>query len=109
MRPEYNIVLVEKPLDEGLIAEECAKMFSLLSSTQAVPIEVQAEHSVAMGFVSLADEELMGYDLDPLADFIRNILNDMNNESTTGEYIFPHSDKERHSVSYILLTRNLLS
>lgn len=103
MYTEYNIVLLEKPLDEGLSKEECSIMFDMLSGSTALPIDIQGEFSCAMGFVNRLDAEFMDYDFAELTEFVQNILNDMNNESKTGEYDVPNN----HGTSHMYLSRNL--
>ena len=77
---EYNIVLKEKPLDEGLSQEEVIDLMDLLSGRDMIPIEIQANNSSAMGFINLTDAEFMNYDYSGLIQEVRRILNDMENE-----------------------------
>ncbi len=100
---DYNIVLLEKPLDEGLTAEECTKMFDMLSGSTALPIDIQAENACAMGFVNRLDAEFMDYDFTELTNIVTNILNDMEKENPTHEYNIPNA----HGLSRLYLARNL--
>ena len=101
MNAEYNIVLKEKPLDEGLTKEEVMDMFDLLSGAEAIPIEIQGESSSAMGFINLTDAEYMNYDYTALEDYISGILNDMEKEDEDCEYEIANN----HGVSTIYLSR----
>jgi len=88
MKLEFGATFIRKPLGEGLTKEEITDLFDMLSGIHAIPMEVQSEGSVAMGFVNLTDAELMDYDLQPLAAFVREIIEDTSKE-TEGEYEFP--------------------
>ena len=100
---EYNIVLMEKPLDEGCSKDEYVAMLDLLSGPEAIPLDVEGECSAAMGFINLLDAEWMDFELDPLKKFIKTILDDVDAESPDGTYEFPN----RNGVSSILLTRTI--
>lgn len=88
MKSEFNIVLKEKQLDEGLNIEEICDMYDLLSGTEAIPVEFQGEYSTAMGFINRLDAEFMDYDYSGLRGFVIDILNNIENETSNGEYIF---------------------
>ncbi len=89
MKMEFGAAFIPKSLDEGLTKEEITDLFDMLKGVHAIPMEVQSEGSVAMGFVNCTDAELMDYDLQPLAAFVREILEDPSKESENGEYEFP--------------------
>lgn len=86
LNKEYNIALLEKPLDEGLSKSEVMDLFDMLSGANAIPIEIQGENSAAMGFINLTDAEFMNYDYTKLENFVKSVLNDMNNENDNCEY-----------------------
>lgn len=86
MNKEYNIALLEKPLDEGLSKSEVMDLFDMLSGAHAIPIEIQGENSAAMGFINLTDAEFMDYKYDELERVVKEILNDMNKENPDCEY-----------------------
>ena len=83
---EYNIVLKKVHLDEGLTLQDISKMYSLLSGVQAIPIEVQTEACVGIGFINLTDAEFMKYDYKELTQFLYDKLSVF--ETSTGEYEF---------------------
>ena len=85
---EFGAAFIQKPLDEGLKKGEVSDLFDMLKGISAIPIEVQAENSVAMGFVNRTDAELMNYDLEPLEAFVRGIISDIKKENETGQYEF---------------------
>ena len=101
MKTEYNIVLKEKPLDEGLNKSEVMDLYDLLSGTDAIPIEIQGECATAMGFINLTDAEFMNYDYTELENVVKSVLNDMNNENPDCEYEVEHE----HGISTIYLSR----
>lgn len=82
----YNVALMEKQLDEGLSLPETVKLFRMLSGAEAIPIEIQGESSVAMGFINLTDAEFMSYDYSGLEGTVKDVLNDAENEDPDGEY-----------------------
>ncbi len=98
---EYNIALLEKPLDEGLTKAEVIDLFDMLSGTSAIPIEIQAENSVAMGFINLTDAEFLNYDYTGLTNKVRAILNDMDLENEGCSYEIENG----HGHSTIYLSR----
>lgn len=98
---EYNIVLIEKPLDAGITMDEIVQMYKLLSGIEAIPIEIQGEHSAAMGFINLTDAEYMDYDYTSLFELIEGVLDDIENESQSHTYEVPN----KYGVSTIHLTR----
>ena len=91
MKTHFGIVLKEKPLDEGLTHEEVNDLFDMLTDTECIPYEVQAENSTAMGFINLTDADYLDFNYaegSPIYSFIQSILEDMDKESETGEYAF---------------------
>lgn len=94
MRTEFSLVLKEKELDAGLERNDVIDLFDMLDTTEGIPFEVQAEHSVAMGFISREMAEVVDYIYDDINDFVSNILSDMNNENENGEYIFEYDSYE---------------
>jgi len=98
---EYNIILKQKPLDEGITLAELTEMYGMLSGVDALPLDIQGEHSAAIGIINLFDAELMDYDLSSLERFIKEILDDMEKESPDGIYEIDNG----HGVSSIHMYR----
>lgn len=87
----YGIMLREKELDGALTREEVTELFDGLNGLSAIPVEFQGEFGAAMGFINLTDAELIDYEYGPdteLYNFIKSILDDMEEETPTGEYVF---------------------
>ena len=103
MKTEYNIVLKEKMLDEGLNREELNDLYDLVSGVDVIPIEIQGEFSTAMGFINLTDADYMNYNYTKLKEFIRTILNDIDKENDSCEYEI----ENKYGISTIFLSRNL--
>ena len=103
VKSEYNIVLKEKTLDEGLTKAEICDMYDLLSGISAIPVEFQGECSTAMEFINLTDAGWMNYDYSKLGVFVTSILNDVENESPNGEYEFDISNN--HGISSVIILR----
>lgn len=89
---KYDIVLREKPGNEGLTRNDVIDLFDILSDTEAYPIEIVAtEHECsAMGFISPNAAERLDYNYrkSGLNGFIANILDDMEKESDDCTYEF---------------------
>ena len=81
----YDIALIEKMLDEGLSKTEVNWILNLVEG-EVIPFEVQGESSVAMGFISVSHAETVNYDYATIEENIQFILNDVNNETSNGEY-----------------------
>ena len=103
----YDIVLIEKPLDEGLTKQECDKMFDMISGQEAITLDIQGENSAAMGFISVSAAEKMEYNMSVLKMFVTNVLNDMGCESDTGEYTLSERNPEGDIKYEILMRREL--
>ncbi len=89
----FEIALIEKPGCEGLTKSEVTKLYDMLSTPEAFPIEIGDINgcSAAMGFIAPeAAEELM-YEYgqnSALGEFISSILDDSDEESEDGTYTF---------------------
>lgn len=79
---------VQKPLDEGITVEEITELVSKLECEQVIPIEVQANSSCAIGFISLDAAEELNYDYDNLIRSVSEVIEDMDNETEYGNYDF---------------------
>ena len=90
----YGVALLEKPLDAGLTKNESTKLFDRLHGIEAIPIEIQAEHSTAMGWINLTDAEILNYEYTGLTEFIQTILEDMENENPDGVYVYDDGTNE---------------
>lgn len=89
---KYDVVLIEKPFFEGISFLEIKSLFNLLLTDEVYPIEIQSNcESSAMGFITseAADKIDYAYETNTyFADFIRDILDDMKNESEDHTYEF---------------------
>lgn len=83
---QYAFALIEKPHDEGLTRSEVCDLYDMLSGMEVIPVDIQAEHSAAMGFVGIEDAEALDYDLREAESYIRSILEDMEKENNNCEY-----------------------
>ena len=85
---QYAFALIEKPHDEGLTRSEVCDLYDMLSGIEVIPVDIQAECSAAMGFVSVEAAEILDYDLREAGSYIRSILEDMEKENVGCEYKF---------------------
>ena len=85
---EFGAAFIQKPLDEGLERNEVLDLFDMLKGVSGIPMEVQSENTVAMGFVNRTDAKLMNYDMRKLEEFVRNIISDVENENSSECYEF---------------------
>ena len=61
---QYAFALIEKPHDEGLTRSEVCDLYDMLDGVEVIPVDIQAEYSAAMGFVSVEAAEALDYDLE---------------------------------------------
>ena len=87
-KPIPKAAFVQKPLDEGITVEEITKLVGRLECEQVIPIEVQANSSCAIGFISLDAADELNYDYDNLIRNVSEVIEDMDNETEYGNYDF---------------------
>lgn len=87
-----DVILVEKPLLEGLTICDITEMYRMLNSVVGYPIELSSKsyESTAMGFITPDAAERLDFDYEKsgLQDFVGSILEDMNLESPSHLYNF---------------------
>ena len=86
MYTNYNVVLIEKALDEGMTKSEIFDLLDLVSGEEYNPIEIEGNNSVAMGFIDHEMDELIDFDHTQIKNFVREILNDMELENDDCSY-----------------------
>ena len=99
--PNFDVVLLEKPMDSGLSKSELLAMYAYIPGNEEhLMLEIEGHSSTAMGFIkeSVADT-VFQYDYTELNRFVASILNDMNNERADHTY--------QYKGINILLTRNM--
>ena len=109
MQKYYDVAVVEKPQDEGLCYSEVIDLFQMLPMNSGIPYEVEGEFSSAMGFINTDIAEKLNYTYDnpkastypsyskneegrTLYEYIKFILDDMNNETEDRTYTFTSGD-----------------
>lgn len=89
---KFDIVLLERPIDEGLTRAETMTMFDFLKEDDVFPLEIMANavESSAIGFITNKTAEQLDYDYakSGLNKFIADIMDDMTNETATHTYEF---------------------
>lgn len=83
---KFDIVLYERELDRGLNRIEISELLNICEDDEIIPIEIQGENSVAMGFIGLNMASEMNYVYDNLEEYIKGILNDMDKETENHTY-----------------------
>ena len=83
---KFDIVFYERELDDGLNRIEIQELLDLCKEEKVIPLEIQGEYSVAMGFISLDMAESMNYIYDGLEENVKQILDDMNRETENNIY-----------------------
>lgn len=92
-KKKYDIVLLEKPVDDALDFGEIKALWEKIKGetkfdkkerVDAVPVSFEGNNSVAMGFIRLgvADTNI------PIEKNVQKILNDMSKENANGIYQF---------------------
>ena len=89
----FDVSLIEKPGNEGLTKSEMIDLMDMLSNPEAVPLDIcdSNGNSAAMGFATVPAAEVLEWEYDQnsgFGSFIEDILDDMDNESEDGIYIF---------------------
>lgn len=89
----YDLALIEKPGNAGLIKSETINLMDMLDSLEGFPLEIGDinGNSSAMGFITPNAAEELQYEYgqdSELGEFISSILDDMNKESEDGTYVF---------------------
>lgn len=87
---KFDIVLLEKPEEEGLTITDIQDLYALLNDTEAYPIEIENFNggSIAMGFIIPAAADRLDFKYDGLKEFIGRILADMTLEKLNHQYEF---------------------
>lgn len=93
MEKYYDIVLLEKPGNAGLIKTDVIDLMDMLNSLEGFPLEIGDinGNSSAMGFITPQAAEKLSYVYDQeseLGQYIASILDDMNKESEDCTYTF---------------------
>ena len=93
MEKYYDVTLIEKPGNAGLIKNEVVDLMDMLNSLEGFPLEIGDinGNSSAMGFITPTAAEKLQYEYgqdSELGQFISSILDDMNKESEDGTYEF---------------------
>lgn len=88
--PAIGAFLIEKPGECGLDAVDIARMMQELGETEVYPVDFPAaQHECsAIGFISTEFAEALGYGYQELARYIAGILDDMDQETEDGCYLF---------------------
>ena len=76
----------EREFDKGLSRIEIDNLLNICKGDEVIPLEIQGEYSVAMGFISLDMAESMNYVYDDLEWDVKQILNDMDRETEDHTY-----------------------
>ena len=90
MNNKYDLALIQKEGDRGLTKEEVIRLFDLLSEEEGFPIEIlpSVQECSAMGFISTSAAEKLNYYYGNLNEYICSILEDIQNETENGVYLF---------------------
>lgn len=87
----YDMVLIQKPLDEGMTTEEIICIAGCMKGSAYIPLEFQAEQATGMGFISIEKADEIDYlysESSLLAEKVRDILDDVEKESADEAYEF---------------------
>ncbi len=93
---KFDMVLLEKPLEEGLKIEEIAAILAMTNDEAFIPVEIQGENSSAMGFIGVKKAEEINYvylEGSGLYQYVQDILEDMDNETPDGTYKYKTKEK----------------
>lgn len=85
---KFDIVLMERPHENGLTKIEISELLEKVDYGELIPLDIVGDYSSAMGFIRLDSADQLNYDLDDLNEYVKNIINDMKNESEDCTYKF---------------------
>lgn len=87
MTDKFDVVLIEKPGEEGLNKDEMLFLFDLIEG-EAYPMEVMATQveSSAMGLITAKAARKLNFEYSCLEHTIASILDDMSLETPAGIY-----------------------
>ena len=83
----YDVVLTERPHDCGLSKSEIMDLIDMTIG-DVIPLDIVGDYSSAMGFITLDAADALNYDFDKMNEYVKNIINDMENESEDCTYKF---------------------
>lgn len=89
---KFDVAFFERELDKGLSRIEIDNLLSICKGDEVIPLEIQGEYSVAMGFISLDMAESINYVYDDLELNVKQILNDI--EQETENHIYKYDTYE---------------
>lgn len=91
-KSNYGLVLIEKPLDDGLTKSDVSILLNMLpNNTEVFPVDLETECFAAMGFITERTANFFNYDWredSEIGKYICGILNDSEKENPDGEYEF---------------------
>ena len=89
---KYDIVFLEKEGDSGLEKQEITKLINNIKDAEIYPIEILSTivESSAQGFITRDAANALDFDYveSGLKKFICEIMENMDNESPNGEYVY---------------------
>ena len=83
---KFDVVFFERELNKGLSRIEIDNLLNICRGNEVIPLEIQGENSVAMGFISLDMAKSMNYVYDDLEWRVKQILDDMDQETENHTY-----------------------
>ena len=83
---KFDVVFFERELNKGLSRIEIDNLLNICREDEVIPLEIQGENSVAMGFISLDMAKSMNYVYDDLEWRVKQILDDMDQETENHTY-----------------------
>ena len=92
MRTKYELVMTEKPLNEGLTRAEILDLMDMLEGTEAIPFEMRNDYTAALGFISASAAEKVRRLMWGLDDHILLLLDSMVPYDYDGICEYQHSD-----------------
>lgn len=87
-KKKWDIVLMEKPIDDGLYKDEAMDLFDRLKENNGIALEIENPQgsSTALGFIGPKAAEKLGWNYDSLKKAVGKILADMSLEREDHTY-----------------------
>ena len=89
----FDVCLIENEVDSAYLTRgDLIELVKLSKTEQMIPLEVEGNASIAMGFIDYDAAESLDFLLDALKEFIAQILNGEMEESEDHTYRFTKLD-----------------
>ena len=95
---KFDIALKQMPVEDGITKSDIIELLDIMKSEEVLPLDIDGENACAVGFLTIETADAINFNYHELIEFIRNILNDVDNESEDESYEFKTSNGETFTL-----------